>query len=154
MKNNSIISVINKQNLYYEENKIEFIVAGRYFLKDGKYYIIYKNYKDSDFDNAEGICSIKVENPDLITIIKMGTIQSKLILEKQKRHYSRYKTEYGVLNMGFYTENIECEMEEHSAKIKLKYSIDINSNLISDNEIYINVKRNDKEDVKYTDNGN
>ncbi len=154
MKNNSIISVTNRQSIYEDENTLEFIVMGQYFFKDDKYHIIYNEYKNKKTNELQDICSIKVENPELVIITKIGLVESRLILEKGKRHLNYYKTEHGIINMGIYTKNIECNMKEKSAKIRLKYCIDVNLDLLSENEVYIDVKGKDTEDVEYTDNDN
>lgn len=153
MKKNSIISVVNEQNLYYEKNKIELISLGTYTQKNGKYYIIYKDSVIDKYDNVENLCSIRVENPDLIIISRIGLIKSNLTLEKGKRNYGQCKTDFGTITMGIYTEYIKCDMGKSSAKISLKYFMDIESDLVSSNKISINVKENDEKNVKCTDNG-
>lgn len=143
MAKNSVISIVNHQNVFSQNDKIEYIVAGKYIEKNGKYYIIYKEHKDGIFSSyGDDVCCIKVESSNLVTITRQGLYKSKLILEREKRHCNQYRTQYGTINMGIYTYSIEHNLRETEGELYLKYFIDIDFNLMCKNEVYIKVKEN------------
>lgn len=141
MKSNSIITIVNNQIMDSEHSNMKFIVNGVYSKKNGKYYIAYRENKNMSLNKSEEICIVKVENPTLVTITKLGAEKSGIILERGKRHYSQYATAYGFLNMGVYTDRVDCILGKSGAKIRLRYSMDINSSIVSYNEINIDVKK-------------
>ena len=62
------------------------------------------------------------------------------IVEKGKKHHCHYVTPYGEMMVGIYTHEIKNELNEHGGKLYMKYTVDINSSYISDNEIYMEIK--------------
>lgn len=143
MKDRNIISITNKQLLNYERNDIEVITFGTYKKTKNKYYVIYDEY-DSVISNSKVPTVIKVENSNMITITKGGNNEYQLILEKGNRHYCQYQTEFGVLSVGVYVENIKYDLLENAGSIYMKYSLDMDCNVTMVNEIYINIKENKK----------
>ena len=77
---------------------------------------------------------------DEITILRDGKSNSNLIVEKGKKHHCHYVTPYGEMMVGIYTHEIKNELNEHGGKLYMKYTVDINSSYISDNEIYMDIK--------------
>ena len=153
MKKKNIIFIVNRQTINSEKDTIQLTALGTYIKKNSKGYIIYEEFKEQSLHDNTDISIIKIENPNLVTIDKIGMYKSRLILEKSKRHYCRYNTEYGNINVGIYTNYIKCNLNESTAEIFIKYTMDIQSSITSVNEIYINVKEINK-NVKHIDNAN
>lgn len=151
MKKNSIISIRNNQIIDSETDTIQLTTVGSYIKKNGKCYIVYKDYKSSPQENKPLLSIVKVQSPDLIIISNTGPFRSQLTLERSKRHYCRYETEFGPITMGIYTKFITCDLKESSAEINILYYMDINADVTSINEISISVKEKIK-NVKCIDN--
>ncbi len=112
-------------------------------------YLIYREYVGSNTQNYN-LCIVKLENDHLITLTKNGKQQTKLILEKDKKHDSPYYTDYGILMMSVFTHDIESNCNDERGKIKIKYSLDVNSNFMSMTSItieYEKLKSEEKYDV-------
>ena len=92
-------------------------------------------------------------NPDdnVVTIIKGGPNQTRLILEEGKRHSCYYYTDVGALTVGIYTSKIESEWSDTGGVIKARYFLDLNSIVTSTNEIIVKVKEKEKKDVESND---
>ena len=60
--------------------------------------------------------------------------------ERGKKHHCHYGTEFGDFMIGVCTDEIRNELEETGGDIYLKYTLDINSSYMSENEMFINVK--------------
>lgn len=69
-----------------------------------------------------------------------GDASSQLIIEKDKKHHCHYGTQFGDMIMGIYTNKIVNNMTENGGHIYLNYTIDINSVLITSNEVLLEVK--------------
>lgn len=141
MANKYIIAITGKQytegNLD-DEDCIDVLTVGSYEKKDNKRYIIYKEYSD-DTPPQTTNSMIKIEN-NRVTISRSGLSKYKLILEKGARHKCEYSNEAGFFFLGVYTENIENKLTDSGGTLSISYSLDIDSNLISRNEINIIIK--------------
>ena len=57
----------------------------------------------------------------------------------KKKQHCHYNTPYGELMIGVFTHSIVNELNESGGSLYLKYTIDINSSYVSDNEILMMV---------------
>ncbi len=143
MQKEYIITVTGTQSVDGEKDKIEVITTGDYVLKNGHRYIKYKEY-DSENPNIHLDTVVKVESDNKVSIIRMGEYSSRLILENGVRHQCHYNTIMGELMMGVYTSEIHNSLTDNGGHLTVKYQLDFYADLVSDNEIHINVK--EKED--------
>ena len=135
-----MIKIVSKQTVNGETDKINIETLGSYVEKGDKKFILYKEYDISQ--PKKHITSIvKIENENLIELIRYGKHITRFTLEKNKRHHCQYGTEFGPILMGVFTENIRINLQDTCGNIYIKYSIDLNSNLVSTNEINIKIKK-------------
>lgn len=133
------ISIVGEQRLDGEDDKIEVITEGRFMKKRDRFFIGYKEY-DADnpgehFDNL-----IKVE-PQMVTIIRKGPMASQLMLEKGRRHQCLYQTGMGDLMIGVFTTNLENNLNEEGGTLEVSYTLDFNTDLVSENRFFITVEK-------------
>lgn len=138
-----IITVTGIQTIDGEKDKIETITVGEYMLKNGHRYIKYKEY-DAQNPSITTDTVVKVENEDKVTIIRMGEHSSRLILENNVRHQCHYHTAMGDIQMGVYTSFIDHNLGDNGGDIRVKYQLDFFADLVSDNEIHINIKEKEE----------
>ncbi len=120
----------------------ELCAVGR--LNKGK-DVVSVTYDDSMGVGVKGVkATLKAFDSGMVTIERTGILEHKLMVEKDKRHLCLYTTPYGNMTVGVFGEEIKNRLTEQGGSIYMKYSIDINSGLISENEIEINVKAADK----------
>lgn len=139
MKDKYLISIKGIQELDGEKDVIEMETVGSYIQKNGHTYIGYKEY-DSDNPEIYSNNLVKVESQDKVIITRNEGKQSRLILEKGKRHQCHYRTVAGDLMIGVFCEIIDIGLTETGGKLYVKYSLDFNSSFVSYNEFYIDVK--------------
>lgn len=142
MKDKYLISITGIQELDGERDVIEMTTTGSYIRKNGHSYIGYKEY-DKDNPEISSNNLIKVESNEKVIITRNEGKQTRLILEKGKRHQCHYRTIMGELMIGVYSDTINSELDENGGKLHVKYSLDFNSSFASKNEFYISIKRND-----------
>lgn len=138
-KNEYLISVTGIQEVDGEKDKIELQTVGSYLLKPDHAYIGYKEY-DEENPSVSSNNVIKVENDELVTIIRNGEVQTRLILEKGRRHLCHYRTVAGDLMIGVFADTIRNELSDKGGKLHVSYSLDFNNELISNNEFYIDIQ--------------
>ncbi len=106
---------------------------------DGKVRKI--SYNDSDATGFEGaVTTITAEGENMVSIVRTGTANSNLVIETGKKHFCLYGTPFGDLTVGIFTHKIKNELTDDGGKLYLKYTLDVNSAYMSDNEIYLDVK--------------
>jgi uncharacterized beta-barrel protein YwiB (DUF1934 family) len=121
---------------------IELITAGRYYNKDGSYYI---SYKESETTGFEGVTTtLRVEGDSCVTLTRSGQSSSSLILEKGRRHLCHYDTGFGQLMVGVSGCRIRSRLDDGGGEVTFNYALDINSSLVSQNEVYISVREAQK----------
>lgn len=137
---NYLISVTGIQEVDGEKDKIELTTVGSYMINSrGNTYIGYKEY-DEDNPAITSNNVVKVENDNKVTIIRNGGNQTRLILEKGRRHQCHYRTMMGDLMIGVFTDTINNSLTEKGGKLHVSYELDFNNEFISKNEFYIDVK--------------
>ncbi len=109
----------------------------------GKKYITYKEY-DEENPEKYRLSIIKFEDSGFVTLIRNDESQSKLILEKGKRHHSSYYTDFGMIMVGIFTNSIDFCFSEDNGELRVKYSLDINSSFVSTNEVTVKIQKMDK----------
>jgi len=138
MNKNVMIKMKNIQFMNEDKSELELTTKGEY-KKNGDEYLI--SYEDSGATGFEGSkTSVMVRGNSFASILRDGKSNSNLIVEKGKKHHCHYVTPYGEMMVGIYTHEIKNELSEHGGKLYMKYTVDINSSYISDNEIYMDIK--------------
>lgn len=138
MKENYLISVTGTQIIDGEKECIKLTTGGEYVTDGTKHYIRYKEY---DNDNPD-ICfnnTVKIEGDNMVTVIRSGPAQSRLLLEKGRRHQCHYNTMFGDLTVGVFTDTVTNKLTEKGGTLQASYTLDFNAGLVSKNEIYIKV---------------
>ena len=76
--------------------------------------------------------------PDKVTMMRSGSA-TRLILERGRRHLCLYDTGYGQLMVGVFTSDLTSSLGDQGGRLDIKYTLDIDSNLSSSNEIKVEV---------------
>ena len=139
MEENYILSVTGKQTVDGESDSIELQTSASYVTKYGSRYITYKEY-DANYPDRVYRTTVKVDTDGVVTIMKGGEERHQLILEKGERHKCEYYTPYGSLSLGIYTESIRIDLNDNGGELEVRYSIDIQAELASTNELHLTIK--------------
>ncbi len=122
-----------------DHSETELMTEGT-MAKDGDMWVI--TYEDSDATGFEGsTTTIKADGDRLVSIERTGTASSNLVIETGKKHFCLYGTPYGDITVGIFTHTINNKLSEKGGKLYLKYTIDVNSAYMSDNEIYLDIEK-------------
>lgn len=137
MKENVLISLTSVQWQDGEKNETELVTKAN--LKSSRGFDVI-SYEDTSATGFEGsVTTIKVEGSKNVSIIRQGTANSVLSLEIGRKHFCEYGTPYGNMQIGVYTHAIENTIAK-DGRLYMKYTLDLNSSHLSDNEIIMTVK--------------
>lgn len=130
---------------------IELITAGRYYSKDGKRFI---SYRESEATGLDGVTTtLTVEGDECVTLVRSGASQSRLIIERGKRQLCHYGTDYGSLMVGISGCHIVSKLDDGGGELSFNYTLDVNSSTVSRNEVSISVREAKNQDVKSNEYG-
>lgn len=132
------ITVIGKQTVDGEEDKIEVITMGDMTVSDGKIVIVYPEYAQDDPTKCTDT-SVTYEN-GILTIERRSEMRSHLILEQGVRHECLYETPMGQMFIGIFTDSIKADISDEGGEIHASYQLDFNRTTVSYNKFYILVK--------------
>lgn len=138
MKDNYIITVVGRQTVDGETEKIEVITEGELREDDGKITITYPEYPEDD--PAKKTDTAVILDRGILSIERTGEMSSHLILEQGVRHECLYQTQIGQMFIGIFTDSIRADINEHGGEINAAYQLDFNRSVVSYNELYISVK--------------
>ena len=119
-----------------EDDNVEVITSGDYFLKNGRHYIIYDEVMEGFEGNVRNMLKI---TPDKLDVCKNGAANAHMVFEQDRRNQTRYVTAMGEMIMEVSTNRISLEEQEDSLKMKVDYSLDINYSHVSDCNITVDV---------------
>ncbi len=113
----------------------ELFTKGKMYKKNNHTYLTYKESVTTGFEGCT--TTLKIENEGRVTVTRSGNTNSHLILQPGIRNVGSY-TVYGTpMEIGVFAENLECNITDNSASLHMSYSLDMNSVLMSENELYI-----------------
>lgn len=99
------------------------------------------SYEESEATGFQGSTTfITVSGSSCVTLKRVGSAPSILIVEDEKRHLCHYSTPYGDINMGITARTIESNIDFDGGDLYLKYTIDVNGSYVSDTEIFLHIK--------------
>lgn len=139
MEENFNLSVCGKQTVAGGSDKIELETSASYVTKNGSRYITYREYSP-DHPEQHYRTTIKVDSNNVVTVMKGGEENHHLILEQGERHKCEYNTPFGSMTLGVYTEYVGISLDDHGGELTVRYSIDIESELASSNELTLKIK--------------
>jgi uncharacterized beta-barrel protein YwiB (DUF1934 family) len=133
-----MITVIGKQTVDGESDKIEVITEGDIRETGDKLVITYPEYPEDD-PQKKTDTTVTLDG-GILSIERKGEMSSHLILEQGKRHECLYQTPMGQMFIGIFTDDIKVDLNEHGGEITAAYQLDFNRTVVSYNEFYISVK--------------
>ena len=137
MKKNVCITITSTQTVDEEKDTTELFTFGAMEQFDGGFRL---HYDESEATGFEG-SSVTLEVSDnMVTMTRSGKVISSLFIEKGKKHHCHYGTEFGDFMIGVCTDELKNELKSTGGDVYLRYTLDINSSYMSENEMHINVK--------------
>lgn len=138
MDRKAYIKIKNVQTFEDDKDITELTTVGRYNASCGEFVISYDDTQTTGFEGSTTV--LNVDKNGCVVMRRNGTSNSNLIIEGGKKHHCHYGTPYGEMMMGIDTEKVVCNLGSNGGELYFKYTIDINSLFMSENEIFITVE--------------
>ena len=106
------------------ENRIDVVTEGLIRRRDGRIEI---EYFETELTGMNGACtciSFDEQNPELVTMIRTGSVATALVFEEGKRHVCAYNTEEAAFEICVNTSRVDNRMTERGGEILLDYCIE------------------------------
>lgn len=133
-----MIKMKSIQTMEEEKNEMELITEGSLEISDGMIRISYVDSEATGFEGSD--TTIQIDSSNTATINRTGKSNSNLVLEMNKKHYCHYGTPYGDMMVGVFTHSIKNNINNNGGSLYMKYTLDINSSYVSDNEIFLDIE--------------
>lgn len=134
-----MIKMKSVQTVDGEPTEVELITEGEFSFENGKYKVTYKDSEATGFEDS--VTSVEVEDERFASVSRIGNAPSNLVLEINKKHHCHYGTPYGDMMIGIFAHTIDNGFNDDGGHLYMKYTIDINSSYISDNEIIMDIEK-------------
>lgn len=136
---NAVISLKSIQMADEEKSEVELVTEGIFRQVKGGFEIEYEESETTGFENS--VTVITLLGNGFASLTRSGAVSSELVLEIGKKHHCYYETPFGSMMMGIYTKEIRNDLTENGGDLAFRYTIDVNSAYVSDNEVYLTVEK-------------
>ncbi len=116
--------------------KESYVYEGKAGRVGDTYCIIYDQIEDETEEIIKNI--IKVEGEHKVTRTSKGTGQAGMVFENGKVTKCSYKTPYGVINMSFFSKNVQCIRKPEEFEIVLEYILSIDN--VPTTEVFMRIR--------------
>ncbi len=121
-----------------DKDSIELVTRGS-LDRDGG--VLTLRYEESELTGLEGtMTTIQVE-PERVTMLRTGQVNTQMVFQEGRRHLSMYNTPYGAMTVGVNTRHLYAELGEDGGEIEIDYNIEIDHTVTGRNVFRINVKK-------------
>ena len=137
---NVIISIKGSQvNAESGPEEMELVTPGR-LVRDaqGRYTI---SYEESELTGLEGTTTVLQIEGGRVTLLREGSVNSRMVFEEGCRHLSMYETPYGALSVGINTRRMKNTVGEDGGDLEIDYAVEIDNLLAGQNLFRMSVKR-------------
>lgn len=136
MTRDVLIKISGLQTMDGENDNVEVITTGDYFLKNGRHYVVYDEVMDGFEGNVRNLLKI---SPDKLDVRKNGIASAHMVFEQDRKNLTRYATPMGEMIVEVSTNRILLEEQVDSLKVSVDYSLDINYSHVSDCNITVDI---------------
>jgi len=140
MNKKYLITIDGKHTAGKDVETVSLSTLGTFDARDGKFFITYEETEATGF--AGDVTTFTVESENRATLERSGKTSSTLYMEKGQKHMCHYRTGAGNLVIGILADTIENQLTPKGGQVKLRYTLDLNSSVLSTNELNITVKEN------------
>lgn len=140
MEKDVIISIRGTQDYSgTEPDTMELVTEGKLAVQDGALRL---SYEESELTGMEGTTTVFQVEPEKVTLLRLGSVQSEMVFEEGRRHMSLYSTPYGNMEIGVRARRLNSTLELTGGRLEIDYDIEINHMLAGQSLFCIDVREN------------
>lgn len=134
----AVIKIKSVQRDGFDKNETEVITAGSFEVVPSGYEL---RYDETDATGYEGSKTVlRILDGSRIELVRSGAVASELYIERGRKNFCLYGTPFGEVTVGVQAKSVESRLTDLGGKVSASYVIDINSSLIGDYDLEIDVK--------------
>jgi uncharacterized beta-barrel protein YwiB (DUF1934 family) len=138
MEKDVIISISGVQAMVdAEREKVELVTAGKFSRFNDGYAL---SYMESALVGLEGTRTTFQVEKDRITLVRAGSVNSQMVFEKGRKHFSLYETDFGAMTLAVSAKRVDSSLNDSGGEIDINYSIEIDHELAGENTFHIQVR--------------
>ncbi|MCD7927785.1 MAG: DUF1934 domain-containing protein [Oscillospiraceae bacterium] len=104
---------------------------------DGAYTLV---YQESELTGLEGTQTTFQIQPDSVTLVREGQVNSHFLFQDGQRYQTLYHTPYGALEMSVSTQRLRVRMEENAGELEVVYTIEMNHIMTGKHRLNIQIQ--------------
>lgn len=140
MEKDVIISIRGTQDYSgTDPDTMELVTEGKLAVQDGALRL---SYEESELTGMEGTTTVFQVEPEKVTLLRLGSVQSEMVFEEGRRHMSLYSTPYGNMEIGVRARRLNSTLELTGGRLEIDYDIEINHMLAGQSLFRIDVREN------------
>ena len=124
-----------------DSDKIEMVVAGDYYKRNGKHYVIYEEITEGFSQATKNRLKF---SEHMLELSRSGLVNVHMVFQENKKNLTNYNTPFGQILVGIDTKNIQVEEKPDNIIVDVDYSLDINYEFLSDCHITIIISSKQK----------
>lgn len=137
VKKDAVIRIVSKQKTENGDNTGEMSVTGTLTCEEDKSII---EYIENNEETGPEETTITVFGNNTVSIVRSGQFSSEMMVEKNTRHHTFYRTPYGELTMGIYGNQVDWSADDKGGVLKMRYALDFNNGFVSENTMIIYIE--------------
>ena len=140
MEKDVIISIRGTQDYSgTDPDTMELVTEGKLAVQDGALCL---SYEESELTGMEGTTTVFQVEPEKVTLLRLGSVQSEMVFEEGRRHMSLSSTPYGNMEIGVRARRLNSTLELTGGRLEIDYDIEINHMLAGQSLFRIDVREN------------
>ena len=140
MEKDVIISIRGTQDYSgTDPDTMELVTEGKLAVQDGALCL---SYEESELTGMEGTTTVFQVEPEKVTLLRLGSVQSEMVFEEGRRPMSLYSTPYGNMEIGVRARRLNSTLELTGGRLEIDYDIEINHMLAGQSLFRIDVREN------------
>lgn len=140
MEKDVIISIRGTQDYSgTDPDTMELVTEGKLAVQDGALCL---SYEESELTGMAGTTTVFQVEPEKVTLLRLGSVQSEMVFEEGRRHMSLYSTPYGNMEIGVRARRLNSTLELTGGRLEIDYDIEINHMLAGQSLFRIDVREN------------
>lgn len=147
MDKNVIISVKGTQSAEDQDvNIMELVTEGKYYKKDDAYYV---TYDESEVTGMNGTTTTLKVVDGVVTLIRVGSVNSHFVFQQGQKHVSYYDTEHGAFTISVLANAVNVKMDDSGGEISVGYQLEIDNNNTGENDFFMTIREAGQADDKH-----
>jgi uncharacterized beta-barrel protein YwiB (DUF1934 family) len=131
-----LISILGIQRYEDYDNSIEVVAPGRYYEKNNKTYITYKERHEGETEDTT--TTIKIDGQK-VSVMRFGNINSNMTFELNKKHTTYYDTKQGALVVSVLAKKIHINLQDGEGELEIVYGLEMDHVSMGINSFHIKI---------------